>query len=178
MNVGRDGQAIAQPRTGDDAGDGAIHARLPCSLGSGKMPSASMAADREGNVRANARPHDERRGSSFRFRAHVGDTVARAARKPARPGGGQVDVSRLRPERQFYPSVHQLRRHARGGLRQITILPERENDKLQTLTAELARLRGEARSAVELELDFLEELLAQRERALFGPSSERRPRPI
>ena len=66
-------------------------------------------------------------------------------------------------------------------LRQIAILLERENDKLhaklKTLTAELARLRGEARSAVELELEFLKELLAQRERTLFGPSSERRPGP-
>jgi hypothetical protein len=66
-------------------------------------------------------------------------------------------------------------------LRQIAILLERENAKLhaklQTLTAELARLHGEARPSAELELDFLKELLAQRERALFGPSSERRPRP-
>jgi transposase len=66
-------------------------------------------------------------------------------------------------------------------LRQIAILLERENDKLharlKTLTAELTRLRGDARPAAELELEFLKELLAQRERALFGPSSERRPRP-
>ena len=65
-------------------------------------------------------------------------------------------------------------------LRQVAILLERENDKLhaklQTLTAELARLRGEARPAAELELEFLKELLAQREQALFGPSSEKRPR--
>jgi transposase len=66
-------------------------------------------------------------------------------------------------------------------LRQVAILLERENDrlhaKLQTLTAELARLRGDARPAAEFELEFLKELLAQRERALFGPSSERRARP-
>src|SRR5581483_9173854 len=66
-------------------------------------------------------------------------------------------------------------------LRQVAILLERENDKLhaklQALTAELARLRGDARPAAELELEFLKELLAQRERALFGPSSEQRPRP-
>jgi transposase len=65
-------------------------------------------------------------------------------------------------------------------LRQVAVLLERENDKLhdrlQVLTAELARLRGDARP-VELELAFLKELLAQREHALFGPSSERRPRP-
>src|SRR3989442_13793998 len=66
-------------------------------------------------------------------------------------------------------------------LRQVAVLLERENDKLhaklQTLTAELARLRGDARPAAELELEFLKELLAQRERALFGASSEQRSRP-
>ena len=66
-------------------------------------------------------------------------------------------------------------------LRQVAGLLERENDKLhaklQTLTAELARLRGDARPAAALELEFLKELLAQRERALFGASSEQRPRP-
>jgi len=66
-------------------------------------------------------------------------------------------------------------------LRQVAILLERENDKLhaklQTLTAELARLRSDARPAAELELEFLKELLAQRERALFGASSEQRSRP-
>jgi transposase len=65
-------------------------------------------------------------------------------------------------------------------LRQVAVLLERENDKLhaklQTLTAELARLRGDTRPAAELELEFLKELLAQRERALFSPSSEQRPR--
>src|SRR3972149_1916525 len=67
-------------------------------------------------------------------------------------------------------------------LRQVAVLLERENDKLhaklQALTAELARLRGAARPAVELELEFLKELLAQRDRALFGASSEQRPRPM
>ena len=66
-------------------------------------------------------------------------------------------------------------------LRQVAVLLERENDKLhaklQALTAELARLRGGARPAAELELEFLKELLAQRERAVFGTSSEQRPRP-
>jgi len=66
-------------------------------------------------------------------------------------------------------------------LRQVAVLLERENDtlhaKLQTLTAELARLRGDAAVTAQHELDFLKELLAQRERALFGPSSEQRPRP-
>jgi transposase len=66
-------------------------------------------------------------------------------------------------------------------LRQVAVLLERENDtlhaKLQTLTAELARLRGDAARTAQHELDFLKELLAQRERALFDASSERRPRP-
>lgn len=66
-------------------------------------------------------------------------------------------------------------------LRQVAGLLERENEKLhakvQTLTAELARLQGDAGSLFQRELAFLKELLAQRERALFGASSERRPRP-
>ena len=60
------------------------------------------------------------------------------------------------------------------------MLLERENEtlhaKVQALTHELARLRGTDASAVERQLAFLKELLAQREQALFGPSSEQRPR--
>lgn len=67
-------------------------------------------------------------------------------------------------------------------LRQVAVLMEREIEKLrttiQTLRAELARLRGEAPPTVQDELQALTELLAQRERALFGASSERRPRPL
>jgi transposase len=66
-------------------------------------------------------------------------------------------------------------------LRQVAVLLERENDqlhaKLQALTTELVRLRGDTRPAAALELEFLKELLAQRERALFGVSSEQRSRP-
>jgi transposase len=66
-------------------------------------------------------------------------------------------------------------------LRQVAVLLERENEKLhakvQTLMAELARLQGAPGSLAQRELEFLKELLAQRERALFGASSERRPRP-
>ncbi len=62
-------------------------------------------------------------------------------------------------------------------LRQVAVLLEPENDKLhaklRALTAEVARLRGEVTPAA-LEVEFLKELLAQRERALFGASSERR----
>jgi len=65
-------------------------------------------------------------------------------------------------------------------LRQVAVLLERENEKLhakvQALTHELARLRGQDASAAERQLAFLKELLAQREQALFGPSSEQRPR--
>ena len=65
-------------------------------------------------------------------------------------------------------------------LRQVAVLLERENEKLhakvQALTHELARLRGDDATAAQRQLEFLKELLAQRERALFGPSSEQRPR--
>jgi transposase len=65
-------------------------------------------------------------------------------------------------------------------LRQVALLLERENEKLHakvaTLTHELAQLRGHDASAAERQLAFLKELLAQREHALFGPSSEQRPR--
>jgi transposase len=65
-------------------------------------------------------------------------------------------------------------------LRQVAVLLERENEKLhakvQALTHELAGLRGGDASAAERQLAFLKELLAQREQALFGPSSEQRPR--
>jgi transposase len=61
------------------------------------------------------------------------------------------------------------------------VLLERENEqlhgKIQSLIAELARLRGDAAAGAHRELDFLKELLAHRERALFSASSERRPRP-
>ena len=60
------------------------------------------------------------------------------------------------------------------------MLLERENEtlhaKVTALLHELARLRGADASAAERQLAFLKELLAQREQALFGPSSEQRPR--
>ena len=66
-------------------------------------------------------------------------------------------------------------------LRQVAVLLERENEKLhtkvQTLLTELAQFRGDAARTVQHDLQFLKELLAQRERALFGASSERRPPP-
>jgi hypothetical protein len=70
--------------------------------------------------------------------------------------------------------------HDADTLRQVAVLLERENtrlhDRLQQLTTELAHLRGEDAAAAQIHLEFLRELLAQRERALFGDSSERRPR--
>jgi transposase len=64
-------------------------------------------------------------------------------------------------------------------LRQIAVLLERENDrlhaKLTALTRELSQLRGEDASAAQRQLEALKEILAHREHALFGPSSEKRP---
>ncbi len=70
--------------------------------------------------------------------------------------------------------------HDADVLRQLAVLLERENqrlhDRLQRLTAELASLRGGDATAAQVHLEFLKELLAQRDRALFGDSSEKRPR--
>jgi transposase len=66
-------------------------------------------------------------------------------------------------------------------LRQIAVLLERENDrlhaKLTALTRELSQLRGEDASVAQRQLEALKEILAHREQALFGDSSEQRPRP-
>jgi hypothetical protein len=70
--------------------------------------------------------------------------------------------------------------HDADVLRQVAVLLERENarlhERLQTLTAELAQLRGQDATTAQAQLAFLRELLAQRERALFGDASEKRPR--
>jgi transposase len=67
-------------------------------------------------------------------------------------------------------------------LRQAARLLDRENqrlhEKIKTLLAEIARLRGEDSAVLQRELAFLQELLAQRNQALFGPSSEKRPAPV
>jgi transposase len=67
-------------------------------------------------------------------------------------------------------------------LRQMAVLLERENEKLherlRKLTEEISRLRGEDDGRLQHELGFLKELLARRERALFGDSSEKRTRPV
>jgi len=63
-------------------------------------------------------------------------------------------------------------------LRQAALLLDRENrrlhDKIRELAEEIARLKGQDASAAQLQLEFLKELLARREHALFGDRSERR----
>jgi len=63
-------------------------------------------------------------------------------------------------------------------LRQIALLQQAELDRLYVrlaqLTDELARARGEEAGALQLELAALREQLEARNRALFGPSSEKR----
>jgi transposase len=65
-------------------------------------------------------------------------------------------------------------------LRQAALLLDRENrrlhDKIRELAEEIARLKGQDASAAQLQLEFLKELLARREHALFGDKSERRGR--
>jgi transposase len=66
-------------------------------------------------------------------------------------------------------------------MRQVAVLLERENDrlhaKLTALSRELSQLRGEDASAAQRQLEALKEILAHREHALFGASSEKRPQP-
>jgi transposase len=63
-------------------------------------------------------------------------------------------------------------------LRQIARLLDRENERLHAriakLLEELATLKGQSSEAVQQELLELRQLLAQREKALFGDSSEKR----
>lgn len=51
------------------------------------------------------------------------------------------------------------------------------HERLRKLTAEKLRLQGADAQALQLEIDQLQELLARREREIFGASSEKRPRP-
>ncbi|MGB7587552.1 MAG: IS66 family transposase, partial [Solirubrobacterales bacterium] len=66
----------------------------------------------------------------------------------------------------------------KDALKQAALLLDRENQKLHKkiveLTEEIARLRGQDPTAAQLQLLYLKELLASRERALFGDKSERR----
>jgi transposase len=64
-------------------------------------------------------------------------------------------------------------------LREIVRHYERENDalvaRIQLLMREIAQLKGKKAATVQQELEFLKELLARREKTLFGESSEKRP---
>src|SRR5213076_242891 len=67
-------------------------------------------------------------------------------------------------------------------LRQMALLLEAENARLHRRLVELTRALAEAQGAagqgqLELEIARLQEQLAARTRALFGPSSERRGGP-
>jgi transposase len=50
---------------------------------------------------------------------------------------------------------------------------QRLHEKIKTLLAEIARLRGEDSAVLQRELAFLQELLAQRNQALFGQRERR-----
>lgn len=67
-------------------------------------------------------------------------------------------------------------------LRQVAVLLLREiealHERLRKLTAEKLHLQGADAQALQLEIDQLQELLARREREIFGASSEKRPRPV
>lgn len=64
-------------------------------------------------------------------------------------------------------------------LRQVALLLDRENrhlhERLEKLSLENARLKGADAAALQLEIEQLKELLARRERTIFGASSEKRP---
>lgn len=64
-------------------------------------------------------------------------------------------------------------------LRQVALLLDRENqkliDRIKALTLENSKLRGEDLASAQLQLELLKDLLATREKALFGDSSEKRP---
>jgi transposase len=70
-------------------------------------------------------------------------------------------------------NIEILRKVARLLWRELEALHER----LRKLTAEKLRLQGADAQALQLEIDQLKELLARREREIFGDSSEKRPRP-
>lgn len=67
-------------------------------------------------------------------------------------------------------------------LRQVALLLDRENGrlirKINDLTCELVKLKGQDPCAIQSEIESLKELLAIRERALFGDSSEKRPKQV
>ncbi len=64
-------------------------------------------------------------------------------------------------------------------LRQMALLLHRENqhlhERIKNLTIRIGQLEGKDAAALQLEIEHLQEMLARRERALFGVSSEKRP---
>ena len=60
-------------------------------------------------------------------------------------------------------------------LRQVALLLDRENrhlhERIESLTLENAQLKGTDAGSIQLEIEQLQELLAQRERTYFGDSS-------
>ena len=64
-------------------------------------------------------------------------------------------------------------------LRQMALLLQAENDRLfrclEQVTAELDKAQGRDTNSLQLEIQLLKEQLASRTRALFAPSSEKRP---
>src|SRR3989475_73773 len=65
-------------------------------------------------------------------------------------------------------------------LRQVAVLLDREtrhlHERLEKLAAEIDHLKGQDATTIQRELEALKELLAQRERVIFGDQSEKRPR--
>ncbi|MCB1033361.1 MAG: IS66 family transposase zinc-finger binding domain-containing protein, partial [Acidobacteria bacterium] len=65
-------------------------------------------------------------------------------------------------------------------LRQVALLLDRENrhlhERIKNLTIEVAKLKGADAATLQLEIEQLREMLARREQAIFGVSSEKRPR--
>lgn len=65
-------------------------------------------------------------------------------------------------------------------LQQVAGLLDRENrhlhERIKTLTLRNAKLEGMGAATLQLELEQLQELLAQRQRKIFGASTEKRPR--
>ncbi len=66
-------------------------------------------------------------------------------------------------------------------LRQMALLLHRENrhlhERIKNLTVRCAQLEGKDAAALQLEIEQLQEMLARRERTIFGASSEKRPKP-
>lgn len=66
-------------------------------------------------------------------------------------------------------------------LRQIALLLDQENrrlhERLKNLTIQHGKLAGTDAAALQQELDQIQELLAQRERTIFGASSEKQSKP-